>query len=60
MPNERSDSEYESQNDNKLLTLLNIKVNKLNKFCRFVKFVSLNKKFVSLFVGVVLFSAHYT
>ena len=48
--NEHSDSGYECQNDNKVWTLLNFKVNKVNKFCRFV----------SLFVGEVLLSTHYT
>ena len=48
--NERSDSEYECQNDNELRTLLNFKVSKVNKFCRFVSF----------FVRVVLSSTHYT
>ena len=34
--NEHFDSEYQRQNNNKLLTLMNFKVNKVNIFCRFV------------------------
>ena len=40
----------ECQNDNDLLTLLNLEVNKVNKFCRFV----------SLFVRVIQSSTNYS